>query len=122
MQLEKPEGVDAISGDVIVGGQGFNDCLFWKHSHQLKDTREHHAARRRQQRRGLPAPQRLPGDGRESSYDDGQQPGRHRLRRRQERSPDGEVADHRRRAKPAGTYTAANAKWIEGKGKVIVQP
>src|SRR5205807_3314638 len=38
VQLEKPEGVDAISGDVIVGGQGFNDCLFWKNSHQLKDT------------------------------------------------------------------------------------
>ena len=38
VQLEKPEGTDAISGDVIVGGQGFNDCLFWKHSHQIKDT------------------------------------------------------------------------------------
>ena len=25
-------------------------------------------------------------------------------------------------AQPAGTYTAANAKWIEGKGKVVVQP
>lgn len=25
-------------------------------------------------------------------------------------------------AKPAGTYTAADAKWIEGKGKVVVQP
>ncbi len=38
VQLEKPEGVDAISGDVVVGGQGFNDCLYWKNSHQLKDT------------------------------------------------------------------------------------
>jgi hypothetical protein len=25
-------------------------------------------------------------------------------------------------AQPAGTYTAVNAKWIEGKGKVIVAP
>ena len=31
-------GFDAISGDVIVGGQGFNDCLFWKQSDQLKDS------------------------------------------------------------------------------------
>jgi hypothetical protein len=23
---------------------------------------------------------------------------------------------------PAGTYTSASAKWIEGKGKVVVQP
>src|SRR6185436_15278598 len=38
VQLEKPEGVDAISGDVVVGGQGFNDCLFWKNGHQLKDA------------------------------------------------------------------------------------
>jgi hypothetical protein len=38
VQLEKPEGVNAISGDAIVGGQGFNDCLFWKNSHQIKDT------------------------------------------------------------------------------------
>src|SRR5262249_33590715 len=38
VQLEKPPGVDAISGDVIVGGQGFNDCLFWKQSKQLKDS------------------------------------------------------------------------------------
>ncbi|HVS40271.1 MAG TPA: hypothetical protein VMS17_32235, partial [Gemmataceae bacterium] len=38
VQLEKPMGVDAISGDVIVGGQGFNDCLFWKQSDQLKDS------------------------------------------------------------------------------------
>jgi hypothetical protein len=38
VQLEKPQGIDAISGDVIVGGQGFNDCLFWKQSDQLKDS------------------------------------------------------------------------------------
>ena len=38
MQLEKPEGVDAISGDVVVGGQGFNDCLFWMKSNQIKDS------------------------------------------------------------------------------------
>jgi hypothetical protein len=38
VQLAKPPGVAAISGDVIVGGQGFNDCLFWKHSDQLKDS------------------------------------------------------------------------------------
>jgi hypothetical protein len=36
--LKKPDGVHAISGDVIVGGQGFNDCLFWTKSNQIKDT------------------------------------------------------------------------------------
>jgi hypothetical protein len=30
VQLEKSEGIDAtISGNVIIGGQGFNDGLFW---------------------------------------------------------------------------------------------
>lgn len=38
VQLEKPAGVNAISGDVTVGGQGFNDCLFWKTSDQVADT------------------------------------------------------------------------------------
>ena len=38
VQLEKPAGTDAISGDAIVGGQGFNDCLFWVNSDQVKDT------------------------------------------------------------------------------------
>ena len=38
VQLEKPEGVDAIAGDVTIGGQGFNDCLYWKKSHQIKDS------------------------------------------------------------------------------------
>ena len=36
--MRNRKGVDAISGDVIVGGQGFNDCLFWKQSDQLKDS------------------------------------------------------------------------------------
>ena len=104
VQLEKPEGVDAISGDVIVGGQGFNDCLFWKNSHQLKDTRQHHAGRCRQQRRGLSASQRLPGDGRQS-HDDDQQQGPDRLDRGRRRRLDREIADHRRsvRNRPAPT-------------------
>ena len=38
VQLEKDDGVDAISGDIIVGGQGFNDCLYWKKSNQIKDS------------------------------------------------------------------------------------
>lgn len=36
LQLEKPEGVEAISGDVIIGGQGLNDCLFW--NRQVRGT------------------------------------------------------------------------------------
>jgi hypothetical protein len=38
VQLEKPDGVDAISGNVRVGGQGFNDCLHWINSNQIKDN------------------------------------------------------------------------------------
>lgn len=38
VQLEKPEGVDAVSCDVTVGGQGFNDCLYWKRHEQIADT------------------------------------------------------------------------------------
>jgi len=38
VQMEKPDGVDAISGDIFVGGQGFNDCLHWAASNQIKDS------------------------------------------------------------------------------------
>ena len=38
VQLQKPAGVDAIAGDVVVGGQGYNDCLHWENDEQIKDS------------------------------------------------------------------------------------
>jgi hexosaminidase len=121
VQLEKPEGVDAISGDVIVGGQGFNDCLFWANSHQLRDTVNItlvdagnngaaylHLNGRQETAASLTmaATNRVLTDG-----------------------TDGKAGVLTVKAlmvgggaKRAGTYSAATEKWIEGKGKVIVRP
>ena len=38
VQLEKSGGVAAISGNVIVGGQGNNDGLYWAADHQIADS------------------------------------------------------------------------------------
>lgn len=38
VQLEKPDGIIAIGGDAIVGGQGGNDCFYWKADEQIIDT------------------------------------------------------------------------------------
>lgn len=121
VQLEKPAGVDAISGDVTVGGQGFNDCLFWANSDQIKDSVHITLIGRGQQRaaylhlngcRETVAALTLGTDNRVKTD-----------------SPTGghgvltvralTVAGKRL---PAGTYTAANAKWIEGKGQIVVRP
>jgi hexosaminidase len=121
VQLEKPEGVVAISGDVIVGGQGFNDCLFWKNSFQLKDgvtitlidAGKNGAAylhlngcREKAARLTMTANNRVVTDGADGTG------GELTLKSLT-------VGDA---AKPAGTYTAATEKWIEGKGKVVVRP
>jgi hypothetical protein len=121
VQLEKPEGVVAISGDVIVGGQGFNDCLFWKNSHQLKE------------------------DVNISLVDAGKNGAAYlHLNGCQEKAASLTMTANNKVltdasdgtagvltvkaltvggvAKPAGTYTSATEKWIEGKGKVIVRP
>jgi hypothetical protein len=121
VQLEKPEGVVAISGDVVVGGQGFNDCLFWKNSRQLKDTvhitlldagnsgaayLHLNGCREKAARLTMTANNKVLTD-----------------------SPEGTSGVLTVKAltiggvvKPAGTYSAATEKWIEGKGNVIVQP
>jgi hypothetical protein len=121
VQLEKPEGVDAISGDVIVGGQGFNDCLFWKNSHQLKDTVNITL---------------LDGGNNGASYLhlNGCQETAASLTMTVNNKVLTDSATGKSGAltvkslsvggvvKPSGTYTAASEKWIEGKGNVIVQP
>jgi hypothetical protein len=121
VQLEKPEGVDAISGDVVVGGQGFNDCLFWKHSHQLKDTvsitlldagnsgaayLHLNGCREIAARLTLTTNNRVRTD-----------------------APDGAAGELTVKAltvggvpQPGGRYTADTAKWVEGRGAVIVRP
>jgi hypothetical protein len=121
VQLEKPEGVDAISGDVIVGGQGFNDCLFWKNSHQVKDTvhitlvdagnngaayLHLNGCRETAASLTMAVTNKVLTDGADGTG--------------------GELTVRALTvggaAKRAGTYTAATEKWIEGKGKVIVRP
>jgi hexosaminidase len=121
VQLEKPQGVAAISGDVIVGGQGFNDCLFWKNSHQLKDTvnitlldagnngaayLHLNGCREKAASLTMTRNNRILTD-----------------------SPEGiggvltvKALNIGGVAQSAGTYSAAKAKWIEGKGRVVVRP
>jgi hypothetical protein len=121
VQLEKPEGVDAISGDVVVGGQGFNDCLFWKNSHQIKDT-----ANITLLDAGNSGAAYLHLNGCSEVVASLTMTARNRV---VTDSADGKSGVLTVKAlsvggvaQPAGTYTAASAKWIEGKGKVVVQP
>lgn len=121
VQLEKTEGIDAISGNVVVGGQGFNDCLFWANSNQIKDS----------------ASITLIGAGKNGA-------GYLHLNGCSERVASltmiagsivktdsakgvGGVLTLKSLTvdgikKAAGTYTSTTEKWIEGKGKVVVGP
>jgi hypothetical protein len=121
VQLEKAVGIDAISGDVIVGGQGFNDCLFWKNSHQLKDTVNITLLDA-----GNNGAAYLHLNGCQETAASLTMTANNKILTD---SPEGtsgvlivtslSIGDV---AQPAGTYSAATAKWIEGKGKVIVRP
>ena len=91
VQLEKPEGVDAIAGNVSVGGQGFNDCLFWNASHQIKDSATITLLDAMNNRILTDSGRGVGGVMTVKSL-----------------TIDGAVL-------PAGEYTAAGAKWIEGK-------
>ncbi len=121
VQLEKPEGVDAISGDVVIGGQGFNDCLFWKNSHQIKDT-----ANITLLDAGNSGAAYLHLNGCSEAVAGLTMTARNRVVTDSADGKSGVLTVKSLSvggvAQPAGTYTAANAKWIEGKGKVIVQP
>jgi hypothetical protein len=121
VQLEKPKGVVAISGDVIVGGQGFNDCLFWKQSDQLKE--------------GVSITLLDAGNSGAAYLD---------LNGCDDKAAALTITVHNKVKtdapgggsgtltvksltvggvkKAAGEYTAATEPWIEGKGKVIVRP
>ncbi len=121
VQLAKPQGVVAISGDVLVGGQGSNDCLFWKQSDQLKD--------------GVHITLLDAGNNGAAYLDlNGCSDTATGLtltvhNKVKTDAPGGGSGVLTVKAltvggvnKPAGDYTAATENWIEGKGKVVVRP
>jgi hypothetical protein len=121
VQLGKPKGVDAISGDVIVGGQGFNDCLFWNQSDQLKDTVNITLLDA-----GNNGAAYLHLNGCSETAASLTMTTHNTIKTD---SPEGASGVLTVKAltiggvnKPAGVYTAATDRWIEGKGKVIVRP
>jgi hexosaminidase len=121
VQLEKPDGVDAISGDVVVGGQGFNDCLFWVNSNQIKDSAHvtligagNNGAAYLHLNGCRDTVAGLTMTAGNSVKTDAVGGARGVLTVRS-LMIDGEKM-------PAGTYTSSSAKWIEGKGTVVVLP
>jgi hypothetical protein len=121
VQLEKPKGVVAISGDVIVGGQGFNDCLFWSQSNQLKESVNitlvdagNNGAAYLHLNGCSDAAASLTMTVHNKIKTDAQD-GSSGMLTVKELTIGGVK-------KPAGEYTAATESWIEGKGRVIVRP
>jgi hypothetical protein len=121
VQLEKPDGMDAISGDVIVGGQGFNDCLFWKNSNQLKDTVNITLLDA-----GNNGAAYLHLNGCQETAASLTMTANNKVLTDSSTGASGTLIvkslSVSGTTKAAGTYTAATEKWIEGKGKVIVRP
>jgi hypothetical protein len=121
VQLEKPDGVDAISGDVVVGGQGFNDCLHWIRSNQIKDT-----ATVTLLDSGNSGGAYLSLNGCNETVAALVMAAHTTVKTD---SPEGRSGVLTVKSltvnsvrKPAGAYTAATEKWIEGNGKVVVAP
>jgi len=121
VQLEKPDGVDAISGDVVVGGQGFNDCLHWANSNQINDS-----ASITLLNAGNSGAAYLSLNGCSETAAALTMAANTSVKTD---SPDGRSGTLTVRSltvngakKPVGTYTAATEKWIEGKGKIVVAP
>jgi len=121
VQLEKPAGVDAISGDVIVGGQGFNDCLHWINSNQIKNTATitlldaGNSGAAYLSLNGCSetvAALVMAANTRVLTDNTGGQAGVLTVKSLT-------VANV---AKPAGTYTSASGPWIVGNGTIIVTP
>jgi Glycosyl hydrolase family 20, catalytic domain/Glycosyl hydrolase family 20, domain 2 len=121
VQLEKPDGVDAISGDVFVGGQGFNDCLHWINGNQIKDTVTISLLEA-----GNNGAAYLSLNGCTETVAALTMAANTTVRTD---SPEGKSGVLTVKAltvnnlkQPAGTYTAATAKWLDGKGSVVVAP
>jgi hypothetical protein len=121
VQLEKPEGVIAISGDVVVGGQGFNDCLFWKNGRQLKETVNITLLDA-----GNNGAAYLHLNGCEDRAASLTMTANNKVLTDSSKDTAGVLTlkslTVAGKSKPAGTYTAATEKWIEGRGRVIVSP
>jgi hypothetical protein len=121
VQLEKPRGVDAISGDVTVGGQGFNDCLFWMQSDQVKDS-----AHITLIDAGANGAAYLDLNGFSETAAGLTMTARNRIRTDGPTGRSGTLTVKSLTVggvkKPAGEYSAATEKWIEGKGKEVVRP
>ncbi|MCY2924456.1 MAG: hypothetical protein NT031_03305, partial [Planctomycetota bacterium] len=121
VQLEKPDGVDAISGDVTVGGQGFNDCLHWVNSNQIKDT-----ATITVLNAGNQGGAYLSLNGCKETVAALILAANTTVKTDGPRGQKGVLTVKSLTVngvqKPAGTYTAATEKWIDGKGKVVVAP
>jgi hypothetical protein len=121
VQLEKPTGVDAISGDVIVGGQGFNDCLFWKHNEQLKDNVNITLLDA-----GAKGAAYLALNGCTETAASLTMTVHNKIKTDSAEGGSGTLTVKALtiggQKKPAGEYTADTEPWIEGNGKVIVRP
>ena len=121
VQMEKPDGVDAISGDVVIGGQGFNDCLSWLNSNQIKDS-----ATITLLNAGNSGGAYLNLNGCNETVAALTMAANTMVKTD---SPEGKSGVLTVKAltvnnvkKPAGTYTAATEKWLEGKGRIVVAP
>jgi hexosaminidase len=121
VQLAKPRGVDAISGDVIVGGQGFNDCLFWAQSNQLKDSVNITLLDA-----GNNGAAYLALNGCTETAASLTMTVHNKVKTDSAAGGSGVLTVKLLTVggvkKPAGVYTAAGEPWIEGNGKVIVRP
>lgn len=121
VQLEKPAGVDAISGDVIVGGQGFNDCLFWQQRDQINDS-----ANITLVDAGNNGAAYLHLNGHSETAASLTMTANNMVKTDDAAGSSGELTVKSLTIddvkNPAGTYTAATDRWIEGKGMVIVRP
>jgi hypothetical protein len=121
VQLEKPDGVDAISGDVIVGGQGFNDCLLWMQSNQIKDSVNITLTGA-----GNNGAAYLHLNGHSETVAGLTMTSANTIKTDSAAGAAGALTVTTLTLDdvqlPAGTYTSATAKWIEGKGKVLVRP
>ncbi len=121
VQLEKPKGIVAISGDVIVGGQGFNDCLFWKQSDQLKDSVNITLLDA-----GNSGAAYLDLNGCSETAASLTMTVHNKIKTDAPKGGSGTLTVKALTIggvkKPAGVYSAATDPWIEGKGKVVVRP
>jgi hexosaminidase len=121
VQLEKPDGVDAISGDVIVGGQGFNDCLFWANNNQIKDS-----ARITLIAAGKNGPAYLHLNGCTDTVAGLTMTRVNLIKTDSAAGVAGTLVVRSLTIDgvrlPSGTYTARAVRWIDGQGRVVVQP